>query len=205
MNVVMPETLFPIVTVDGVGFETADPYFDISFGDAVIYTKEGKKTVIPADPSMGYAVVGAHDGCVTIAGLDISALRNESSENVEEMKYGAATSDGKVIVDCTYDKLSAFYGRYAIGAKIVGDRVEYYRVDRMGAETYLNDVFILKDGIYVFEEGEKYGVKNFDGEVLIEAKFDSIGTSDNYMIDGVYQRSIVIATAGVKTYVYTLE
>ena len=204
MNVVLPDTMFPVVTVDGVGFETADPYFEINFGDAVLYTEKGKKTVLYANSLYKYAVVGAHDGCATVVSLDLNVVKDEESEETG-MKFGAATSDGKMIVDCVYDKLSAFYGGYAVGAKVIGKDAYYYRIDEKGTETLLDDVFILKDGVYVYSEGEKYGLKNYAGDVLLKADFDSIGVSDNYMIDGVYQRSVVIATAGVKTYIYNLE
>lgn len=204
MNVVMPDTLFPVVTVDGVGFETTDPYFDIAFGDAVLYTKKGKKTVLYGDALKSYAVVGTHDGCVTIASLDLTIAKGEKSEETG-IKYGAATADGKMIVDCVYDRLSAFYGGYAVGAKVVGKEVYYYRIDEKGTETLLTDAYIMKDGVYVYKEGEKYGLKNYAGDVLLSADHDSVGMSDNYMISGVYQRSIVFATTGVKTYIYNLE
>ena len=204
MNVIETQTMLPVVTVDGAGFETADPVCEINFGDAVVYTEKGEKVLWEKTSAYRYAVVGSKGGKVTVAALDMSVLRDEESQDVG-IKYGAATADGKIITDCIYDRLSAFYGGYAVGIKVSGENASYYRIDESGREELINDMYVLKDGVYIFSEGEKVGLKNYAGEVLLKAEFDSLSVSDNYMLGGEYQRSIVIATVGVKSYVYTLR
>ena len=204
MNLVETTTEFPVITVDGCGFETADPYFDIKFGDAVLYTEKGKKTVLYADAEHEYAVVGIKGSSAIVAAVDLTVARSSSTDQIG-MTYGAISTDGKIIVDCVYNKLSAFYGGYAIGAKMIGGEAVYYRIDEKGAETVLTDLYIMKDGTYIFTDGEKVGLKNNAGDVLLEAKFDKISLSDNYMVNGVYQKSFVIATEGNKCYLYKLE
>ncbi len=204
VNVILPETLFPIVTIDGIGFETCDPYFDINFGDAVIYTEKGKKTLFYADAGTQYAVVGAKGDCVTIAALDIAVARDESSEELG-VTYGAATKDGKIIVDCVYDRVSPFYGDYAVATEYNGKDYIYYRLDKLGQKEILEDVYMIKDGVYIYLEGEKCGLKTFAGDVLLAANYDNIALTDNYMLSGVYQVSYVLATAGDVTSIYILE
>ena len=203
MNVKETSTAFPVVTVDGCGFETADPYFDIKFGDAVIYTDKGKKTVLYADSEREYAVVGAQDGKATVAAVKLSVAKTESEET--GMTYGAITTDGKVIVDCIYDRLSAFYDGYAIGARKEGEDTAYFRIDDKGTETAIEDMYIMKDGTYIYASDGKVGLKNNAGNVLIEAKYDKISVSDNYMVDGVYHKSFAVATDGTKCYIFRLE
>ncbi len=205
MNVIDPETMLPVVTVDGTGFETADPYFDINFGDGYFFTEKGKKTVFYADAATQYAVVGAKGKTVTVASLDVETAKKEDGDDTG-IRYGAATTDGKIIVDCVYNRLSAFYGGYAIGAKIVGQNALYYQIDEMGNETQLLDVHMVRDGVYVYGgEEDKYGLKNYAGEVLLEATYDSIALSDNYMVNGVYQISYVITVTGNVTEIFILE
>lgn len=210
MNVQDTSTAFPVVTIDGCGFETADPYFDIKFGDAVLYTEKGKKTVLYADAEHEYAVVGVQGGAATVAAVDLSVARTESEET--GMTYGAITTDGKIIVDCKYDRLSAFYGGYAIGRRKEGANVACFRIDEKGTETAIADIYASEDGAYacfdgtyIYSDGEKVGLKNNAGDVLLEAKYDQISVSDNYMVNGVYHKSFAVATVGTKNYLYKLE
>ena len=64
---------------------------------------------------------------------------------------------------------------------------------------------MVKDGVYIYLDGEKCGIKTFAGDVLIPATYDRISLSDNYMLDGAYQKSYVIATEQKVTRIFVLE
>ena len=115
--------------------------------------------ILGIDP--GYATIGF--GCL-----------DQERASLRVVTYGAITTDGKVIVDCIYDRLSAFYDGYAIGARKEGEDTAYFRIDDKGTETAIEDMYIMKDGTYIYASDGKVGLKNNAGNVLIKAKYDKI-------------------------------
>ncbi len=207
MMVVTIDSLYPVLFVDGVGYETADPTFDPLQGDVAIYDKEmAVRTLVKSDARYKYTVVGANSTAVVIACVDGEKAKEKTDETEGDedptlpIKYGAVTPDGKIIVDCLYDELTPFYGGYALGYR---DK-KTFRIDKFGSETELNDVYAVKDGVYIFTENEKFGLKNYEGKVLLDCKYDLISVSDNYLVRGQYQQSYAVAQKDGRTYIYKL-
>ena len=97
------------------------------------------------------------------------------------LRYGVLDADGSVIADYAYSFVSPYTATSAI-ASIDG---EYYRLDLQGEKVTLtnvyDDTYLTYFGVYGYLAGEKIGVKNFDGDVLIAAEYDSVdyvGRSD---------------------------
>ena len=52
-----------------------------------------------------------------------------------------------------------FFGDYALGMYKVNDDYRYCRVDKQGKETLLNDVYAVRNGVYISINGENVGLK----------------------------------------------
>ena len=115
------------------------------------------------------------------------------------LKYGVLDADGSVVSDYVYSFVSPYTATSAIS---ILDGA-YYRLDLQGEKTAIYDAYddnyLTYFGIYGYLSGEKIGVKNFDGDVIIAATYDSvdyIGRSD-----ALY---ILLTKGGVST-LYILE
>ncbi len=203
LNVYQPSSMLPVVFIDGVGFECADPAFDPYYGDACIFDEKlEKKVLLKKSEQFSYSVVHSGTDAVLIACIDAEKVKTESEEEseteqeatLEEITYGAVTPAGKVIVDCVYSFLTPFYDGYAVGTRTEGGQEKVFRIDLFGRETELADAVLVKDGFYVFAVGEKYGIKSFDGTVLSEAGYKGIAVLENFMVNGVLQETYIVAS-----------
>lgn len=100
-----------------------------------------------------------------------------------EGKWGFLDTDGKIAIPLKYDHVSIFSDGYATAR--LND--EFFILDKMGKETkvsipLLKDVKDVTEGMipYVSDDGE-HGFINVSGEVVVEAKFNSVG----YFSDGM--------------------
>ena len=99
--------------------------------------------------------------------------------------YGVLDSNGDVVVDFVYDYISPFSETCAIAN--VDDK--YYRISISGEAELLDDCFDdrlpLYFAVYAYLNGDLIGIKNFNGDVLIDAKYKSIsylGSSDKLYV-----------------------
>lgn len=104
------------------------------------------------------------------------------------LRYGVLDSDGETVVDFGYDFISPYTQEYAFA---VSDGV-YYKLSVDGKSTLLDDCYddrsLTYYGVYGYLKGEKIGLKNALGDVLINATYDSIdyvGIHDGYLFVGV--------------------
>ena len=110
------------------------------------------------------------------------------------------------ITDFVYDELTYFSGGYAIGAKVSDGVKKYYRIDEKGKETELGDVVVLFQGTYTYKDGEKVGLKNYAGDIIIEPVEGTINVSDNPMNeDGSAMESYALVTVGNAAKIYKLN
>lgn len=88
--------------------------------------------------------------------------------------YGAFDSDGNIVIPFEYDYLSPFSKLSAIAQK--GD--DFYIIDTNGVierklDDFYNDITPLSYGFYIYEEEGLLGIKNFEGEIIINADNDT--------------------------------
>jgi len=63
----------------------------------------------------------------------------------------------------------------------------------------------VRQGVYVFVDREKLGLKSYDGTELIAAECDGLEVLETVMRDGVFLRSYAVATKGVSATIYRLK
>ena len=61
-----------------------------------------------------------------------------------------------------------------MGMYKVNDDYRYCRVDKQGKETLLNDVYAVRNGVYISINGENVGLKTYAGEELLPKEYDNI-------------------------------
>ena len=100
--------------------------------------------------------------------------------------YGAFDVDGKITVPFRYEYVAPFVQGVSMAKRADG----YVRLNHTGVETMsVTDIaceaYWLAYGCYVFERQGLYGVKNINGDVVLQAEwqaFDRVGRTD----EGVY-------------------
>ena len=179
--------LMPIQYVDGVGVQNADPEYSESYGDAFIFDKNIKeKVLISAESGSGTESYTYYPYYSNAYGTVVFRQKKNNVTNEFQYYYGAMTNDGKLITDFIYDELTYFSNGYAIGTIIVDDKATYYRIDTTGKAEKINDLSLLCQEVYVYaEEGKGIGIKNYKGDVIIEAgEYTKITMSEVFMEDG---------------------
>ena len=111
-------------------------------------------------------------------------------------KWGYINGYGQKVVDCIYDKATEFYGEHALvlwsGTLPNGGDV-WFMIDKAGKEValfcnkYSHMSFLSKDLIRVNSiatepEDVKKGVINFQEKVIVECKYEYIGSYCGYII-----------------------
>lgn len=92
-------------------------------------------------------------------------------------KWGFMDTNGKLVIEAKYDKVTSFSGGYAT-AQLGTD---YFIIDKLGKETSINSIGIagIKDfseGLSPFSTADKlHGFFNTKGEVTIAPQFKSVG------------------------------
>jgi hypothetical protein len=99
--------------------------------------------------------------------------------------------------------MTPFVNGYATGSKIQlksdgsFDKRLFYRISKSGVLTELQNVYSLRNGVYITKENEKYGLVANDGTVLLNPEYDSISVIDNFLTDGVYFVNRVVGVRDV--------
>ena len=200
---IQPENaLMPTAYIDGVGIQTSDPIYSETTGTAYAYNRYMESTVL-ATFSQGKATYipyyATKEGCIINGTL-------KTGTGEAGQFYGAVTPDGMRITDFVYDELTYFSGGYAIGAKVSDGVKKYYRIDEKGKETELGGVVVLFQGTYTYKDGEKVGLKNYAGDIIIEPVEGTINVSDNPMNeDGSAMESYALVTVGNAAKIYKLN
>lgn len=161
--------------VDGYGFD------EDSTGDLIIYDKQGN-TVLRKEGT--YSKVFYNNGIVTAV--------KEVADGSKYVKYVVAYKlDGTVVFDETrkysdivgstyYNDRLAFVGKYAM----VKIGTTYLLVDNTGRDVdpSVSDMYTTKEGAFFFngvyvtqdKKTSKFGLKNYDGDVIFENKFKEV-------------------------------
>lgn len=132
-------------------------------------------------------------------------IKNTAGEAVQ--KYAAYTPDGKKITDFIYDYLTYYSGGYALGRRTdeIDGKSKLYRVDEYGNEVEITDAVMVFQGSYTFSDGEKLGLKNYKGEVIIEAGEWKISVCDKAMDGDKAMTSYAVVVAEDYTKIYVLQ
>jgi len=190
----------PIFFVDGVGVQINDPDYDIPFGDVEILDENNRvKTFKEDSDQYGYHNIAYSNGVLI-------AAEYSRKEGSDEMYYGAFDiGSGKQITHFKFLELSLFFGDYALGMYKVNDDYRYCRVDKQGKETLLNDVYAVRNGVYISINGENVGLKTYAGEELLPNEYDNIDVIETFLQDGKYIKSVVTAIKDNRGYIFELK
>ncbi len=87
-------------------------------------------------------------------------------------RIGGYDLSGNQVIPFLYTYISEFYGDKAVAVR---DHKAYI-LDKSGKEEYVaeRDLPYSWEGFYEYQEGEKMGLKSFDGQTLLAALFDSL-------------------------------
>lgn len=195
------EIMMPLVFVDGIGLQNSDPNFSMFIREVAYFGfDKSEKVLQEVSDKVGYDPAIAHNGMIISYSLDVGT-------GVSSM--GAYDRDGNLAVPFRYYELTPFFGDYATGSIVYGsgdDAVrKFYRISKTGAETEIEDVYALKNGVYVTLAGEKYGLRSNEGAVLLPTEYDSVSVIDTYLYKGKFVKAAVLAVKDGKGVIYKLS
>jgi hypothetical protein len=201
--------LMPTEYVDGVGVQTSDPIYTQLTGDAYCYDSNMEGTLLAKyiSGSESYtSMYGDANGVVVRKTVKSdSGEETDDTDDDEEYYYGIINTEGKIVVDFIYSELTPFSGGYAIGTRTENGTVKTYRIDESGAETEITDSVSVKQGTYIFRSGDCYGVKNYAGDVLIDAECAAVFICDISLQDGEADVSYAVTTVGSNQFIYEIK
>ena len=200
MNVIFTNTaILPTMFIDGVGVQTASPIFTDHIGDNLYFNKSMQTTVLDKF-EQGQVTYITHYGDPN----SVIALQNKrvDSDNVSQL-YGATRPDGQRILDYEYTYITPYNGDYCYAAT-TQDKYVIYRVDKNGSKEEIKEIIKLYQTTYSYKDGEKFGLKNYNGEVLIKPEATYIDVIDCVMKDGKIITSYCVAIIGGQTLIYKL-
>lgn len=189
--------LMPTVYVDGVGTETSDPFYEEYYGSVHYFDDNlNRKEQVALETGKNTYNTYLYHEKGTVAG--------KINYEDKSVKYGIVGTDGKIFVPFEYDELTPFYGQYAMGSKAEGGK-KWYRISANGEITQVYDVVNVRQGVYVYQQFGKLGLKNYAGEVLIEAEYDSLDVYELFLTGGTFQTDYVITVKDGVTRIYELQ
>lgn len=200
MEIVFTNTaILPPMFIEGVGVQTASPNFTDTIGDSLYFNKEMEVTVLDKF-TQGQETYITHYGDPN----SVISLQNKriDDENITQF-YGAVRPDGQRILDYEYTYVTPYNGDYCYAAK-TQDEYVVYRVDKNGNKEEIKEIIKLYQTSYSYENEGKYGLKNYNGEVLIEPEATYIDVVDCVMKDGNIITSYCVAVIGGQTLIYKL-
>lgn len=194
----LEDLLMPPVFVDGKGVQTSDPSYQNYYGSVNVYDMNLKEKELAAylEKAYTYITYSCNNGAV---------VAYEYNLETETGAYGAIATDGKYLLPFEYEELTMFYGEYCIGVKKEGSAYINYRVDKSGNKVLLSDVVNIREGVYVFQSNGKLGLKNFAGNILIDAKYEKLDVLETVMERGSYLSSRVVATNNGITTIFNIK
>lgn len=192
------DMLMPPVFVGGYGVETSDPMYDKYYGDVFCYDYSLEKYTLASyeGGTKTYATYIYHDYCVVASEINYTS---------NSILYGMVDTSGKQILPFIYEELSPFYGGYAIGRRKVDGVYKTFIIDKSGKEKLITDMVNVRQGVYVYSESEKLGLKNYEGKIIMAAEYESLEVFEVFMQNGVYQTDYVIASKDGITSIYKLN
>ncbi|MDR2267180.1 MAG: hypothetical protein LBE09_06330 [Christensenellaceae bacterium] len=201
-------TIFPLLYVDGIGLYNSDPNFDMPPLSADYYKYYSTERVIitPLQDTVGYNTAIAHDEMIISYNVTVSGLTADTY-------VGAYDRNGALAVPYLYFEFTPYFSGYATASRLQGGASDterlFFRISKSGAETQLDDVFMLRNGVYVtyhtYEDGIKYGLKANDGTLLIENICDTVSTVDTFLTkDGKYIETAVVTVEDGLGVIYKL-
>lgn len=130
--------------------------------------KEGKFGIISID---GNEILPCeYDSIETLKGVQNCIIIKKDS------KVGLINSEGKVVLEVQYDKIETVAGEnkyVATNASRETEEFSYTNQAKNNRDTSNNTLF-------VYNENGKYGYKNKDGKVVVEAKYDDAKEQNEY-------------------------
>lgn len=192
------DMLMPTVIVDGVGISTSDPMYEEYVGGIYSFDKksERKELLVPQNGVNTYVTYLYHERAIVASELIYSA---------NSRKFGAVTPEGRILLPFIYDELSPFYGGYCMGMRTENGTARTYRVAADGAETPVTDVVNIKQGVYVFDRNGKLGLKNYAGDIIMDAEYEKLEVLEIFLTKDTYQFDYVVATKDGVTAIYKLN
>ena len=165
---------YGLINLDGTELQTCQ-YDQITslqgITDVVKVQKDGKYGLVNKE---GKEIV-------SVQYADIQPLEQNNSSNFivvnDEGKYGVVSNNNQVVLATNYEQVKDIYSANYFVVQKDGKEI---LVKKDGTEVALNGLDeitgILKNeenGV-IFVQGEKYGVMNLSGEVIIEAQYDDL-------------------------------
>ena len=147
-----------------------------------ITSLQGMKDVVKVQKDGKYGLINTEGKeIVSIQYTDIQPLKNDNTSNFivadREGKYGVISNNNEVVIALNYEQVKNIYSNNYFVVQKDGKEI---LAKKDGTEVVLNGLDeitgILKNeenGI-IFVQGEKYGVMNLAGEVILEAKYDDL-------------------------------
>ena len=118
-----------------------------------------------------------------------------SGGDILEMKVG----DGQKYTEINPEISTSDY--LAVCTSVDGERqwgfIDYSKNVVVKPSSKIKSITEVKDDKFIFSDGENYGVMNFDGEVVIRAKYDHLSWADDDML--------IAYDSDLKNYVINLE
>lgn len=192
------DLLMPPKFTDGIGLQNVDPIYDMLLGD-VQYTTYGNKTITLEEIGDNYTFENSYyqNDAIIVCKYDF-----DKSTKL----YGAVEiSSKRQITEYKYIELTPFYGDYAIGVTEDNGVYTYYSINKNGEEVQINKVVNIRQGVYIYASSVgKMGLKNYNGDVLIDALYDNLEILETFENDGT-QKSYAVATSGSNTYIYAIS
>lgn len=203
LNTVYTDTaILPVAFVDDVGVQTASPLYTEVAGNVMIYDKNLNRTDLDKYVNGEYTYVTHYADKNSVI-----SIKNAPGETEEEiiMTYGATKPDGTRILDYEYSEITPYCNGYCLAVKYNEDERIIYRVDDKANKEVINDAIVIGHNTYTFVKDGKFGLKNYAGEVLIDATAKTLDTVDVIMKDGQFVVTYVVAIIEEKCLVYEVK
>lgn len=198
----LEELYMPLLFVDGIGLQNADPNFEIPTRSAE-YTSFDRSTtrLEAAGDRHTFDTVTVHDNVIMSYRLDLNNMTN---------MMGAFNKDGSIAIPFKYFELTPFFDGYSTASEIEtlsSDSIRriYYRLDKNGTETRLSNVYALKNGVYITKNDDKYGLYSNSGVNLIPETCQNISVIQSYLLDGQFMKTAVVAAENNRGVIYRLS
>lgn len=197
--------LFPVLLVDGKGVQVDAPHYNIPLGDVQIIAADNTVSTFKTyNPKLyGYVNTTYHDGMLITAEYKVE---KESEIDEDSVLYGAYNLEGKLVTGyCKYSEMTLYMGGYSTASAVIQGTRRYYRVDKEGNETRLDNVHSLRNGVYVTKASDKFSLYTNSGKLLLNA-VSFVGVYEDFLAEGEFLSSVVVAIdeAGV-TRIYKLK
>ena len=70
---------------------------------------------------------------------------------------------------------------------------------------FRSDAVNVRQGVYVYEQYGKLGLKNYAGDILLNAEYEKLDVYDVFLTGGKFQSGYVIAVKSKVNYIFTIS